>query len=242
MNWITIEQWLLARPTILVFVGLWLWGTIATLIILWHEDRRNFKGLEIIKIVSVSVAYFLALFVLWLSGRAAFSWVTANPEVFAPILTWPYVAIPALAFSFGCFWLRCRFPLVYGLLEIGAGFLTTYTSTQEKIGSVPLRLFALLAGIYIFVRGLDNVDKALKKWSPRWAKTFWGPVYWTDSVKEVLDLLGGDRAHQQRVLSGDLAGVRSALKGSRFEKLEQHELESIIFTAVFSLRRRDVTG
>lgn len=64
-------------------------------------------------------------------------------------------------------------------------------------------------------------------------------TYWAESVKEMLDLLGGDAAHQQRVLSGDLASIRAALKDTRFETMEQRELATIVATAVTGLRGRD---
>jgi hypothetical protein len=64
--------------------------------------------------------------------------------------------------------------------------------------------------------------------------------YWTDSLDEMLLLLGSDAAYQERVLTGDLASTRAALKGSRFEKMESPELTDIIAMAlVATLRARD---
>ena len=62
--------------------------------------------------------------------------------------------------------------------------------------------------------------------------------YWTKSTNEMLDLIGGDEAHQLRILSGDLPSVRAALKGTRFEVTGYHELATIIANATTTIRVR----
>lgn len=56
--------------------------------------------------------------------------------------------------------LRCRARMYYGLVEIGVGLTTTYISADIN---VPKDILFLLAGVYIVVRGLDNVEKGLEE-------------------------------------------------------------------------------
>jgi hypothetical protein len=63
--------------------------------------------------------------------------------------------------------------------------------------------------------------------------------YWTNSANELLDLLGGSVEHQDWVLSNDSASIRRALKDSRFEAMEECELQTIIHTAMNLLRREN---
>lgn len=63
--------------------------------------------------------------------------------------------------------------------------------------------------------------------------------YWADSVDEMLSLLGSDLAYQERILTGDLASIRAALNGSRFEMTEDRELADIIAMALAASRKRD---
>jgi hypothetical protein len=63
--------------------------------------------------------------------------------------------------------------------------------------------------------------------------------YWTNSAKELLDMLGGSSAHQEWVLSNDSASIRRALKDSRFEGMEERELQTIIATAMNMVRRKN---
>ena len=50
--------------------------------------------------------------------------------------------------------------MYYGLVEIGVGLTTTYISADIN---VPKDILVLLAGVYIVVRGLDNVEKGLEE-------------------------------------------------------------------------------
>jgi hypothetical protein len=63
--------------------------------------------------------------------------------------------------------------------------------------------------------------------------------YWTHSANELLDLLGDSVEHQQWVLDNDSVSIRQALKDSRFEAMEEGDLQTIIETAVNVLRGRN---
>ena len=96
------------------------------------------------------------------------------PQIPFDLLTFSPYTIPIAAVAgFAFFWLRCRHPLYYGFSEIAASLVTIFFSTSPAITSQTTRLFALLAGIYVFVRGMDNLDKRLKA-TRVWQGIFWG--------------------------------------------------------------------
>jgi len=66
--------------------------------------------------------------------------------------------------------------------------------------------------------------------------------HWAASVEGMLELIGGTPAQQQRILSGELPDIRTALKGSRFETMGERELAAIVATAQVSLRRRNAAS
>jgi hypothetical protein len=64
-------------------------------------------------------------------------------------------------------------------------------------------------------------------------------AYWTDRANEMLAFLDPDNERQLSILRGDLAGLRNALKGTRFETMEDRELATVAATTVTLTRRRD---
>jgi hypothetical protein len=69
--------------------------------------------------------------------------------------------------------LRGRYPFVYGMIEIFVALIATGVAILTP-SDVPLnKIVTILGGIYIFVRGLDNVDKGLPDtWRPWWTRCF----------------------------------------------------------------------
>jgi vacuolar-type H+-ATPase subunit I/STV1 len=72
-----------------------------------------------------------------------------------------------LAIGFALFELRSRRRRTYALLEVMVGiFAATYASNEIFYGTSPdaqvKAVFATLAGLYIIVRGLDNLDQGTK--------------------------------------------------------------------------------
>jgi len=67
--------------------------------------------------------------------------------------------------------LRGRLRITYGILEIGVGMMSAMSSFISATGSTSTTVptfttamgIAVLGGIYIIVRGLDNIGKALEK-------------------------------------------------------------------------------
>jgi hypothetical protein len=94
-----------------------------------------------------------------------------------------------LAIASGIFFyrLRCRKPFIYGCVEISVGIVVIYftlypveTNYLLLVAGEPglaqtflPRLVGILAGIYIIVRGLDNMSRALPShWAPWWTRLF----------------------------------------------------------------------
>jgi hypothetical protein len=86
-----------------------------------------------------------------------------------------------------CFYvMRCRWQLAYGVLELLVSlviiFLTFYPQTsyllREEIfwqGWLLSMSVGALAGIYVMVRGLDNIEKGLSPQSQnKWKRLFHG--------------------------------------------------------------------
>src|SRR5436309_5453299 len=86
--------------------------------------------------------------------------------------------------GFAFYLLRRRHRLAYGLIEVGIGIVvisltifpqTSYLLLQEEplFGWLLLKSAGVSAGIYVLVRGLDNVEQGLtKSWRTRWDRAF----------------------------------------------------------------------
>ena len=82
------------------------------------------------------------------------------------------------------YWLRGRFRLIYGMCEIGVALviisLTFYPQTHNLLIQMPTfyeillsKGVGVLGGIYVMVRGLDNMDTALPtRWRGIWNSIF----------------------------------------------------------------------
>jgi hypothetical protein len=81
---------------------------------------------------------------------------------------------------------RCRWQLVYGAIEILAAlviiFVTFYPQTNYLLlaesswqGWLLRKGVGALAGMYVMVRGLDNIEKGLPlRWHGGWKRLFYG--------------------------------------------------------------------
>ena len=80
--------------------------------------------------------------------------------------------------------IRCWSRLLFGAIEIVAGigviiigeFPPNAVATAANVwtlGSRAAHMLALLGGVYIVVRGLDNIDQGLpERWRPAWGRIF----------------------------------------------------------------------
>lgn len=85
------------------------------------------------------------------------------PLVIEYIKTWGLVII-VLILGIFFYWIRCKFRLAYGIAEVGVGLLSVCGMAPLKSGVSNLNfsdILAILAGLYIIVRGMDNISKGL---------------------------------------------------------------------------------
>lgn len=85
------------------------------------------------------------------------------------------VAVPLIAIIL--FWIREHFRLTYGFTEFFVGHLMTYlifypTFTYSSIGLT--ECLQILAGLYVIVRGLDNIGKGI---SGTWFDAYWKKLF-----------------------------------------------------------------
>jgi hypothetical protein len=86
-----------------------------------------------------------------------------------PVISNPYFAIPAIAVGFLLYWIRGKFPFFYGLTEISVSVLAIIVSIGTPNTILLNKVVAILGGIYILIRGMDNIDKGLPvSWRPMW--------------------------------------------------------------------------
>jgi hypothetical protein len=90
---------------------------------------------------------------------------------------WVLVAI-------GFYRIRCASRPLYGAIEIVAGLATIVlgefppyavlaSDTTWSLGSRAAHILTLMAGVYIVVRGLDNIAQDLPaRWRPVWRRIF----------------------------------------------------------------------
>lgn len=73
----------------------------------------------------------------------------------------PSTLFLAVVCSVFMYWCRGKEPFAYGLLEIVVGIGTISLVLFTATGDLLARLFGILGGGYIIVRGMDNADKGL---------------------------------------------------------------------------------
>lgn len=99
-------------------------------------------------------------------------------------LVWIFGTITAALVLYG---VRCRALFWYGLFEIVTSLVIMYVTFipqksfvllnqgTSKVRNYLLTGIGILTGIYIFVRGMDNLDKALPvAWRNSWDRIFRG--------------------------------------------------------------------
>ncbi|MGD0027098.1 MAG: hypothetical protein ABSC37_21165 [Xanthobacteraceae bacterium] len=93
-----------------------------------------------------------------------------------------------VAFGLLFYGLRCRCQLVYGMFELVVALAVIVVTFYPHAQASPLlvegpswwggplsHIIGVTAGIYVMVRGLDNIDKGLPpKWRGKWDRIFFG--------------------------------------------------------------------
>jgi hypothetical protein len=102
---------------------------------------------------------------------------------------WPVVQVLLLAAIAGLFFylVRSRWPLVYGIVEFAVAlaiiFVTFFPQTNNLLleqeppwwGVQLTKLIGSTAGVYVMVRGLDNIERGLPPTArAQWRRVFYG--------------------------------------------------------------------
>jgi hypothetical protein len=89
--------------------------------------------------------------------------IVSNPLFIAPTL-----AVGILLYRF-----RSQQPFAYGMIEFGVAIIAAFVSISAPGNAVLPKLLGIMGGIYIMIRGLDNMEKGLpERWRPRWDALF----------------------------------------------------------------------
>jgi hypothetical protein len=90
-----------------------------------------------------------------------------------PLLRSPALILGALPLGLVLFWVKGRLPVTYGLAEIFVAIGSLSASQGGDVKEPFLRLLGAIAAVYIFVRGLENIERGLpSEWYNSWLKTF----------------------------------------------------------------------
>jgi hypothetical protein len=89
-----------------------------------------------------------------------------------PVISSRYFSVAAVFVGLILYRLRGRYPLVYGLTEVAVAILAIFVSIGTDTPYPLNKIVGILGGIYIFVRGMDNIDRGLpnswRDWWDRW--------------------------------------------------------------------------
>lgn len=85
-------------------------------------------------------------------------------------------AVPTgIVLALGFYWLRVHQPFAYGVIELVVAAVVILASGNAPPDNLLAKGLGFLGGVYVFVRGLDNMSKRLPaSWRARWARYF-GP-------------------------------------------------------------------
>jgi hypothetical protein len=113
--------------------------------------------------IAGSVIYFLYCTTVF--GYVMVPWLFTRYQSEAlAALSNPYTTIIVGCIAVGTYWLRCVAILDYGIIEIMVGISVISFSVSTKSDVAISKIIAIIGGIYVLVRGLDNVDKGLNGW------------------------------------------------------------------------------
>jgi len=79
-----------------------------------------------------------------------------------------WAMIPALCAAIILYRLRGSRPFMYGIAEVIVGMTATWSGIHAGTTSVITQALAFFGGMYVVVRGMDNMDKDLPPKMRRW--------------------------------------------------------------------------
>jgi hypothetical protein len=110
------------------------------------------------------------------------------PAIWASYV-WPYFQAPVFFFTlwvgigFATYWVRCVFRVTYGGVEAVFGTIAIWFTLYH--GEASPKFITIIAGIYVIVRGLDNVEKGLEAKAARYRRghAIWKAVFFWNWIK-----------------------------------------------------------
>lgn len=135
-----------------------------------EEQVKKYEKFELSNIKRVIAIGGLAIgiaVVVWYKYQQIFSLFAAIPQVF--------IALAALASGALLYWFRQKYRPSYGMVETVIGVWISVNAFPLQLGiDVVASGLQVLGGLYVVVRGLDNVGNGLKgtRYAPIWQKFF----------------------------------------------------------------------
>jgi hypothetical protein len=131
-------------------------------------DRGNQTPSKLEIPVILSVVVFLA----WNLANAVWYLLEIIPYS-EPVISSPYISIPAIAIGLLLYRLRGARPLLYGIMEISVSILVIFVSIGTPSTHPLNKIVAIIGGVYILIRGMDNIEKGLPaRWRSPWERVF----------------------------------------------------------------------
>ena len=146
--------------------------------VLLKVDRpESHWSLRVLFRFSVGVGFALGLFAfamdLILLVRSL--WEPATETLRSGNIVWYGIVVAA-----GLYWARGTMTTLYGAVEVAIGVLALVLAGGAPAGSGAGQLVAVAAGVYVIIRGLDNVEKGLPDQLRRhWLRAFPKSFPWT---------------------------------------------------------------
>jgi hypothetical protein len=138
-----------------------------------------------LKLLIYGIAWYLTLFSILITATMllllpiavlGYAWHIALEEV-----SNPFSALTFIALGFALYGLRSKSPFIYGISEVFVGITAIWLSVRpptisplSDIGNGVWQLVTILGGVYIIVRGLDNMDKKV----PTRLQRYWSLLRW----------------------------------------------------------------
>jgi hypothetical protein len=135
---------------------------IAVFLAIRHVDEKKYSLLGLIILGLAGWALLnVAEFLIYIIPRSG--WILSNP----------FSAIPAVVSGLLLYRLRGKHPFFYGGTEVCVSLLAILVSIGSDSSDPLNKLVGILGGVYILVRGFDNLDKGLpSSWRGRWDSLF----------------------------------------------------------------------
>jgi hypothetical protein len=142
-------------------------------------------------IISNIVFYYL-IYLYWHSIVRAF--VLAYQFLLGTFSIQVILPVAGFIFAFFLYLLRSLARIQYGITEIAIGTIAMIAASNADVsGSYRTVLIQIAAGVYIIIRGLDNIKVGIENSPSHPIKRLWNQIYGKDNLKLVRRLAAARR-------------------------------------------------